>query len=353
MEPVTHLLTGACLGRAGFNRTTALATLTMTLAAEAPDLDVLFYAGGSVTGFAHHRGFTHSILGAPITAAVVIAGVYGVYRFMQARGRPTKTPPNWKLLYLYAVLANLVHVFQDYTNNYGVRPFWPFYERWFSWDIVSILDPIMLLVMFAALVTPGIFALISEEVGDRRKAPRGRGAAIAALLVLAGLIFVRAIEHRRAVNALNSLTYREQEPLRAAAFGHWINPFSWNGLVETRDFFQMMPVNSLAGEVDPKGAAFIRYKPEETPATLAAKKSRLGRVYLDWAGFPVVEAQRMSEGGGYLVHFADLRFYGSSVLGRRATTPLQAYVILDSQLNVVEEGMGRAPGESSTKEKVD
>jgi inner membrane protein len=123
--------------------------------------------------------------------------------------------------------------------------------------------------------------------------------------------------------------------------------------VETRDFFQMMPVNSLAGEVDPKGAAFIRYKPEETPATLAAKKSRLGRVYLDWAGFPVVEAQRMSEGGGYLVHFADLRFYGSSVLGRRATTPLQAYVILDSQLNVVEEGMGRAPGESSAKEKVD
>ena len=41
MEPVTHLLTGACISRAGLNRTTGLATLTLVLAAEAPDLDGL------------------------------------------------------------------------------------------------------------------------------------------------------------------------------------------------------------------------------------------------------------------------------------------------------------------------
>ena len=40
LEPITHFLTGAVLARAGFNRKTALATATMTLAAEAPDLDV-------------------------------------------------------------------------------------------------------------------------------------------------------------------------------------------------------------------------------------------------------------------------------------------------------------------------
>ena len=41
MEPLTHFLTGACLARAGFNRKAALATATMTLAAEAPDIDVI------------------------------------------------------------------------------------------------------------------------------------------------------------------------------------------------------------------------------------------------------------------------------------------------------------------------
>ncbi|HEY7615496.1 MAG TPA: metal-dependent hydrolase, partial [Terriglobales bacterium] len=63
MEPLTHFLTGACLGRF-CNRKTALATATMTLAAEAPDLDVFSQFGGPAFGFAHHRGFTHSFLGA-------------------------------------------------------------------------------------------------------------------------------------------------------------------------------------------------------------------------------------------------------------------------------------------------
>ena len=41
MEPVTHFLTGACLGRAGFNRKTAYATLAAVLAAEAAELSAL------------------------------------------------------------------------------------------------------------------------------------------------------------------------------------------------------------------------------------------------------------------------------------------------------------------------
>ena len=43
MDPITHFMTGACLSRAGFNRKTAYATLAMTLATEAPDIDVRRY----------------------------------------------------------------------------------------------------------------------------------------------------------------------------------------------------------------------------------------------------------------------------------------------------------------------
>ena len=69
MEPITHLLTGACMGRAGLNRTTCYATLMLTLAAEFPDIDILWSLKGPVAGLAHHRGFTHSFIGAPIDSA--------------------------------------------------------------------------------------------------------------------------------------------------------------------------------------------------------------------------------------------------------------------------------------------
>src|SRR5690349_9765986 len=87
LEPVTHFLFGACLGRAGFNRKTALATATMCLAAEAPDLDIVAQFGRPGFGLGHHRGFTHSILGSFLVAAVVVGFVYLIWRL---RGRKTK-----------------------------------------------------------------------------------------------------------------------------------------------------------------------------------------------------------------------------------------------------------------------
>ena len=97
MEPVTHLLTGACLARAGFNRKTALATATMTLAAEAPDIDILGNFRDPVFGFAHHRGFTHSFLGLPLVAALVLALVYGVWRIRGKKTQDPDLPPRWGL----------------------------------------------------------------------------------------------------------------------------------------------------------------------------------------------------------------------------------------------------------------
>src|SRR5882724_4490746 len=96
LEPVTHFLTGACLGRAGFNRTTGLATLTLALATEAPDIDFVTFLGGSVSNLEHHRGITHTLLGAPFVAALTLATVYGIYRVMLARHWQIKQPPRWK-----------------------------------------------------------------------------------------------------------------------------------------------------------------------------------------------------------------------------------------------------------------
>jgi inner membrane protein len=332
------------MGRAGLNRKTALATLTLTLAAEAPDLDVLGRFGGPAFGFAHHRGFTHSFLGTPICAAVVVGFVYLIWRLRGRKTNDPNLPPRWGLLFGYACLAGLSHILLDFTNNYGVRPFWPFSEKWYSWDIVFIVEPVMLALLTLGLVVPGLFALVDREVGVRKRGPRGR---LAASLALTGVVLmwgVRDYEHRRAVNALESREYQGIDPVRASAYPTWIDPFRWYGVVETPAFFALAPVDSLGPEVDPEDEMEIHYKPEETPVTLAAKRSYLGRVYLDWARYPITETEELNDSrGGYIVYFQDLRYaQGPSLLNRdrRRRGALGAAVELDKNLHVVGDVFG-------------
>ncbi len=337
MEPITHFLTGACLGRAGLNRKTALATATVTLAAEAPDVDILGRFKDPVFGFAHHRGFTHSFLGLFLVSSAVVGLMY---LFWRLRGRKTNNPdlpPRWGLLFLFAYLAGLTHILLDFTNNYGVRPFWPFSEKWYSWDIVFIFEPVILILLTLGLLLPLLFSLVNQEIGVRGKGPQGRLAATLALLSVVALWGVRDYEHRRAVNALEARLYRDADPIRASAYPYWWNPFRWYGVVETRDFYATMPVDSLVPDVDPGGTMTIRYKPEETAATLAAKKSYLGRVYLDWAKYPVAEVELVTGEPGYIVRFEDLRYAYPELSGRGT---LSATVALDKNLKVISETWG-------------
>src|SRR5438477_7294249 len=276
----------------------------MTLAAEAPDLDVFWGFKGPVYNFAHHRGFTHSFLGLIFVSAVVTGLMYLIWLL---RGRKTNIPdlpPRWGLLFLFAYIAGLSHILLDFTNNYGVRPFWPFWEKWYSWDIVFIAEPILWAALILGLVLPALAGLIGQEIGARQKGPRGRAAARLALVVMVLVWLVRDYEHRRAVHALEARTYQQAEALGVGAYPTYINPFKWFGVVETRDFFAMAEVNARTPEVDPEGKMEIHYKPEETAITLAAKQSYLGRVYLDWARFPITETEQLQT--EYIVHFSDL-----------------------------------------------
>jgi inner membrane protein len=331
------------MGRAGLNRKTALATLTLTLAAEAPDLDVLAGLRGRVFGFAHHRGFTHSFVGILIDAAVVLGFVYLIWRLRGRKTNDPSLPPRWGLLFVYACLAGLSHILLDFTNNYGVRPFWPFSERWYSWDIVFIVEPVMWVILILGLVAPVLFGLIDSEIGIRKRGPRGRVAAILALVGIVVMWGVRDYEHRRAINALEARTYNEAEPVRVSAYPRMIDPFHWYGVVETPAFFALAPVDSLGPEVDPGGQLEIRFKPEETPVTLAAKASYAGRVFLDWAQYPITEMEmRELPPEGYIVRFEDLRYAGSVglIAGRRNRSPLGQAVLLDKNLKIVGDVLG-------------
>jgi inner membrane protein len=338
LEPITHFLTGACMGRAGLNRKTALATATLTLAAEAPDVDILGNFKDPVFGFAHHRGFTHSFLGLVLVSALVVGFMYLIWRIRGGKIKDPNRPPRWGLLFLFAYLAGLTHLLLDFTNNYGIRPFWPFSERWYSWDIVFIVEPVILILLVGGLVLPALFLLINDEIGARRKGPHGRLAAMLALAGVIGLWGVRDYEHRRAINALDARLYLNADPIRVSAYPYWWNPFQWHGVVETQNAFASTLVDSAIPDVDPDGGMQIHYKPEETAVTLAAKKSYLGRAFLDWAKYPIIETEKLDgPQERYVVRFEDLRF---AYPDRKGRTPLSASVELDENLNVVSEGMG-------------
>src|SRR5579863_3927043 len=93
MEPVTHFLTGACIGRAGFNRKTAYATIAAVLAAEAADLDILWGFAGQVEELKHHRGITHTFWAAPVVAGAVVGAIWIFDRLIRARiqGAPSSS----------------------------------------------------------------------------------------------------------------------------------------------------------------------------------------------------------------------------------------------------------------------
>jgi inner membrane protein len=360
LDPLTHLLTGACLGRAGFNRKTALATLTLAISAEIPDLDVVSLVKGPVAAFACHRGFTHTFLGVPFDAALTLVLVYPLWclhlfllRWWKNRNstppngehkaalQPAPSPaPRWGLLFIYGCIGALSHILLDFTNNYGVRPFWPFSGKWYSWDIVFIIEPLIWAALILGLVVPSLFGLIQDEISTsgKRLQFRGRAAAIAALLLMVALWGARDFEHRRAVGLLKNFLYDGSPPLRASAYPYPFNPFQWHGVVETKDAFKLLPVDSLAGEVDPQGTGRTLYKPEEPLAAQAAKRSYLGRVFLSWAQYPIIETEVHTDpADAYSVRFSDLRY---AYPNRKIS--LTGKVELDQKLNVVQECFGQS-----------
>jgi inner membrane protein len=150
MDNVTHALAGCLIAAAavalvarrqgepaspGFTRA---ATILGVVAAELPDADLVY--SGSVLGMGklgyllHHRGHTHTLLFALLGAALA----WGVVLMLR---RGARAPAErWALLGI-ALAGTLSHIALDYTNSYGVHPFWPVGSSWYYGDAVFIIEP--------------------------------------------------------------------------------------------------------------------------------------------------------------------------------------------------------------------
>ena len=373
MEPVTHFLTGACLGRAGFNRKTAYATLAATLAAEAADLDVFWGFAGPVEELKHHRGIAHTFWAVPVVAGVAVGAVWLFDRWREKRRKTNGHPPSvspfeqgdvtsppqpihWGWLYLIAFIAALSHLLLDWTNNYGVRPFFPFNPRWYAGSFVFIAEPVVWALLFLAFFMPWVLGLADREIGMRKQRFRGRGWAIFALCGMLILGCWRWAEHAEALAALNCSPVSSEPALRMAAEPYPVNPFRWRAIVETADYYQTAEVNTRTGAIESDVHDDVLYKPTDTAAVEAAKQTELGRVYLDWGTWAVVRDLGPVPAPGMTppnlppartwttVEFSDLRF-DYSRLARPANAgrpPLTGWVyVIDGHEDAGEDLNGR------------
>lgn len=357
MDPLTHFLTGACIGRAGFNRKTAYATLTAVLAAEAADVDVLWGLGGPVEELKHHRGITHTFLAAPVIAAVAVVAVAGMAWLWHRHRKHRAQPIRWAWLYLTALVASLSHVLLDWTNTYGVRPFFPFNPRWYAGGFMYIIEPEVLGILLLALIMPWLLGLSDREIGVRRQPFPGRGWAIFGLAAVAALFFWRWDEQAVGLAMLQQNQVASEPVIRMALEPYPLNPYRWHALLETRDFYQTAEVNTwnrdslVAITSDPE--VDVLYKPAATPAVAAAKQTLLGRVYLDWGTWAVVRdvgqepvaalaPPELPPGRRWTtVLFNDLRFDYSPMASRSGNrAPLSGWVYIVDGREEAGQGMG-------------
>lgn len=367
MEPVTHLLTGACLARSGLNRKAAYTTLAMVLAAEIPDLDTLWSVRGPVAAFQHHRGITHTFLALPLEGLVVIGAVWLVHSWRlrwggtsnsapdrAGAGRPpTAAPIRWVLLYVFILVSLLSHILLDWTNNYGVRPFFPFNPRWYEGSFVFIFEPLIFVALLIGLVAPALFGLVGSEIGARKSPFRGRGWAVFALVCVVGLWGWRWVQHDNAIQLATNASYGGSAPaqvLQVTANPYPTNPYRWHVVVDTPGFYQIVRVDTLHSVVDTNPEQDLINKPQYTRAIEAADRSSLGRVYLDWSSWPLVsdigpvqsEDAPPGSAGWTGVSFRDLRFqYGTFLSSGTNQPPLSAMVYVDSSGRVVRMQFGR------------
>ncbi|MGO8709761.1 MAG: metal-dependent hydrolase [Terracidiphilus sp.] len=374
MEPVTHFLTGACMGRAGFNRKTSYAVLAAALAAEAADLDVLWGFAGPVEELKHHRGITHTIWAVPVVAGVVVGVVWLLDHWRKNRQRKVNGPSSlsssaadekgghaqqpihWGWLYLTAFIAALSHLLLDWTNNYGVRPFFPFNPHWYAGSFMFIAEPVIWVLLFLAFFMPWVLGLADHEIGARKQQFRGRGWAIFALCGMLILGCWRWAEHAQALAMVNSSPISTEPALRIAAEPYPINPFRWHAIVETGDFYQTAEIDTRTSAIESDPHSDILYKPADTAAIEAAKQTELGRAYLDWGTWAVVRDLGPVPAPGLTppqlpptrtwttVEFSDLRFDYSRLAARAnaGRPPLAGWVyIVDGHEDAGEDLNGR------------
>ena len=349
------------IGKAGAERSTPLATATLVLAANAPDIDIFTYRQGAYFALSFRRGVTHG-WPALIVLPFVVAGLVLAWdRWVRRRRSPDADPARAGPVILLSFVGLLTHPTLDWMNTYGMRWHVPFDGAWTYGDALFILDPWIWLVLGGAVflsssprwpgqITWGVLTaaaalvVLAFPVPVAAKAIWGFGLAVVlglrvlrhrAILETGGSLARGALAAAVAYIALmvgSDLLSRGHVRDAAAAADLEVvdlmvapqpaNPFAAEVEVLTRDGF--VPgvhhwLRSPRVELFPEDMVpLVSGPPQVSRARLeaiAAVARRDGEVadYLVWSRYPYVRLE--PEGTSWWVLFSDARYDGQAGAG--------------------------------------
>lgn len=302
MDNVCHTLLGAAIGKAGLERWSPRANVTLMIASNLPDLDALVFLTGTPS-VSFRRGWTHGALAQLVLPIALAAAMLAVDRLQTRRRgqRPTARPAAVLGLCYIGLLS---HVFLDFLNNYGIRLLMPFSNRWFYGDAVFIVDPWLWLALGA-----GVF------LARRWRVPGPARIALALTSIyIAGMLWLAA-ESRRIV--LDSWTMaRGSAPAGLMVGPTPVDPFRKQVIVDAGDHYETGELRwwPRAVRFDPR----VVPKNEDLPPVARARQDERVRAVLVWARFPYYDVR--AAGDRMLVTLRDMRF-GDRVGGVSVEVP--------------------------------
>lgn len=212
MDTFTHALLGATVAAAVAPKDSLRkAALAGALAGALPDIDTLVTsASDPFFGLYFHRHATHSLFVIPLGALAAALFI----RFILRSSLPLSRA------YLYCLLGYASHSLLDLCTSYGTHFFWPLSDGRVSWDVISIVDPLVFFLLIATL-----------SVAARRKS--GRAARIGLALFLCYLC-AGALLHDRARRVLEGSLAAQGKPAeRLRVMPTLGNLILWRGVYES------------------------------------------------------------------------------------------------------------------------
>ena len=349
MDPVAHALSGSAMAAAGLRRVTPLATAALLIGVMVPDIDGLILLD-DYAALAHRRGLTHGIAAVIVLPLLVTSLLLLWDRWVRRRRNPGARPAQASQLFLLGVLGVSLHLFFDWLNNYGVRLLMPFDDRWFYGDALFIIDPwlwlmlggitfltwsarplilvawailailLSLPVFLSELVAPaarvlwllalGALVVIRLRWPPQQLSSHGitRVARIVLLVAAAyiGLNIAGATAAREQVRATVAEQGIEVSDVMVGPIA--VNPLRGTVIVQTNDAYLVGRWNWLASprsELEDSALPSLM----QDPRTRSAAETEEVQNFLIWSRYPYARVE-VNDGGGYTVHFYDVRFAG-------------------------------------------